>query len=321
MSNTVAPQRNARNYCTVAELVARERAAYTPYRRPRQERRERQLQPVTELLRREGIEFEGEDTPTLEMPTTRIHVDQLPRRGAAPTQVAQSAPQFPPRAVAGVGAQVDAQADAQVGATASEQVAKPREKQSDKRKGGRFGAISSAAVLCGLTVAGLIALKPNVASGPADTLADAAGTPGDRTTSEARVGGVQPTSTVLNASNNADTSQETTGGAAQQQSSVGGGVRATQQASSPQTTAAPGPSRTIAPVQSEKTQQSQPTTQQSEPTQRNGDDGSNDNDGGLVDNTLDTVDDTLDPVTEPVEDTLDPVTGTITGTLNGVLGG
>ncbi len=318
MSNTVAPQRNARNYCTVAELVARERAAYTPYRRPRQERRERQLQPVTELLRREGIEFEGEDTPTLEMPTTRIHVDQLPRRGAAPTRPAS---QFPPRAVAGVGAQAGAPVGATAGEqVASEQVAKPREKQSDKRKGGRFGAISSAAVLCGLTVAGLIALKPNVASGPADTLADAAGTPGDRTTSEARVGGVQPTSTVLNASNNADTSQETTGGAAQQQSSVGGGVAATQQASPPQTTAAPGPSRTIAPVQSEKTQQSQPTTQQSEPTQRNGDDGGND-DGGLIDDTVDTVDDTLDPVTEPVEDTLDPVTGTITGTLNGVLGG
>lgn len=295
--NTVAPQRNARNYCTVAELVARERAAYTPYRRPRQERRERRLQPVTELLRREGIEFEGEDTPTLEMPTTRIRADQLPRRAPQPTRMAPAAA---PRQAA--------------------QEPKRAEKQSDKRKGGRFSAISSAAVLCGLTVAGLIALKPNIASGPADTLADAAGTPGDRTTSEARVGGVQPTSTVLNASSRTDTSQDTTGGAAQQQSGIGGGVRATQQASAPQT-AAPGPSRTIAPVQAEESQQPTQTTQQSEPTQRNGDDGGNQDDGGLIDDTVDTVDDTLDPVTEPVEDTLDPVTGTITGTLDGVLGG
>ncbi len=316
--NTVAPQRNARNYCTVAELVARERAAYTPYRRPRQERRERRLQPVTELLRREGIEFDGEDTPTLEMPTTRIRADQLPRRTTQPTRMGptvaphQAAPVTPPRQAA-----PDTEA---AGATAGAQASKRADKQSDKRKGGRFSAISSAAVLCGLTVAGLIALKPNIASGPADTLADAAGTPGDRTTSEARVGGVQPTSTVLNASSRTDTSQDTTGGAAQQQSSVGGGVRATQQPSAPQT-AAPGPSRTIAPVQAEETQQPKQTTQQSEPTQRTGDDGGNQDDGGLIDDTVDTVDDTLDPVTEPVEDTLDPVTGTITGTLSGVLGG
>lgn len=307
--NTVAPQRNARNYCTVAELVARERAAYTPYRRPRAERRERRLQPVTELLRREGIEFEGEDTPTLEMPTTRIRADQLPRRTTQPTRMAPAAAPHQAAPVA---------TDTEAGAQASRRA----EKQSDKRKGGRFSAISSAAVLCGLTVAGLIALKPNVASGPADTLADAAGTPGDRTTSEARVGGVQPTSTVLNASSKTDTSRDTAGGAAQQQSSVGGGVRATQQPSAPTTTAAPGPSRTIAPVQTDETkQQPKQTTQQSEPTQRNGDDGGNQDDGGLIDDTVDTVDDTLDPVTEPVEDTLDPVTGTITGTLNGVLGG
>ncbi|MPY99464.1 MAG: hypothetical protein GEU97_15970 [Actinophytocola sp.] len=269
------------------------------------------MQPVTELLRREGIEFEGEDTPTLEMPTTRIHVDQLPRRAAQPTQMAQrvAPPAAPSRRPA------PRTAPHAVVAEVGTQPAKRAEKQSDKRKGGRFSAISSAAVLCGLTVAGLIALKPNVASGPADTLADTAGTPGDPTTSEARVGGVQPTSTVLNASTKTDTSQETTGGAAQQQPGVGGGVRATQQPSAPTTTAAPGPSRTIAPVQSEETQQPQPTSQ---PTQSNGDD---DNDGGLVDNTLDTVEDTLDPVTEPVEDTLDPVTGTITGTLSGVLGG
>lgn len=284
--NTVAPQRNARNYCTVAELVARERAAYTPYRRPRQQHRERQLQPVTELLRREGIEFDGEDTPTIEMPTTRIHVSQLRQPAAEPTQGAARAEQ-----------RGDAKAHRQEGT------------KDDKRRGGRFGAISSAAVLCGLTVAGLIALKPSIASGPADTLADAAGTPGDQTTSEARVGGVQPTTTVLNASNAADTSQQATGGGAQQQSSsVGGGVRATQQASEPRT-AAPGPSRTVAPVPSE-TQRSEPTTRQSEPSQENEDDG------GLVDDTLETVDDTLDPVTEPVEDTLDPVTGTITGTLD-----
>ncbi|MFB9727545.1 hypothetical protein [Haloechinothrix salitolerans] len=285
--NTVAQQRNARKYCTVAELVARERAAYTPYRRPRQQHRERQLQPVTELLRREGIEFEGEDTPTLEMPTTRIHVNQLMRREAEPAQSA-------PRAARGVGTKVDAAAGT----------------QSDKRKGGKFGAISSAAVLCGLTVAGLIALKPTTASGPADTLADAAGT-GDRVTSEARLGGVQPTSTVLNASNNVDTSQRTTGGGAaqQQSSSIGGGVRATQQASEP-TTAAPGPSRTVAPVPAEETRQSEPTSRQSDPSQENEDDG------GLIDDTVDTVDDTLDPVTEPVEDTLDPVTGTISGTLD-----
>ncbi|WP_034274293.1 hypothetical protein [Haloechinothrix halophila] len=283
--NTVAPQRNARNYCTVAELVARERAAYTPYRRPRQQHRERQLQPVTELLRREGIEFSGEDTPTIEMPTTRIHVSQLRQRGAEPTQGAAR----PER--------VDAKAGRQAGT------------KDDKRRGGRFGAISSAAVLCGLTVAGLIALKPTIASGPADTLADAAGTPGDQTTSEARVGGVQPTSTVLNASNAADTSQRATGGAAQQQSSVGGGVRATQQASEPRT-AAPGPSRTVAPVPADETQQSEPTTRQSEPSQQNEDDG------GLIDDTVDTVDDTV----ETVDDTLDPVTGTITGTLDGMLG-
>ncbi|MPY80588.1 MAG: hypothetical protein GEV04_19495 [Actinophytocola sp.] len=272
--NTVASQRNARNYCTVAELVARERAAYTPYRRTRQQDRSHRLQPVTELLRREGVEFEGEDTPTIEMPTTRIHVNQLMRRQTEPEQ---------------------------------------DDRRPEKRRGARLGAVSSAAVLCGLTVAGLIALKPTIASGPADRLADAA--PGDRATSEARVGGVQPTSTVLQS-----TAQQATGGAAQTQSaSIGGGVRATQQASEP-TTAASGPSRTVAPVPAEETQQSEPTSPKAPPTSQPPEDNDGGDDGSLIDDTVKKLNDTLDPVTEPVEDAADPVTGTISGTLDSVLG-
>lgn len=268
--NTSAQSRKVRNYCTVAELVEREQATYTPYhrRRPRQEDRLQRLQPVTELLRREGIEFEGEDAPTIEMPAATVHAGEV----------------LSPRP-------------------------EPVPERKEKRRAGKIGAISSAAVLCGLTVAGVIALKPPVAPSPTGTLADAG--PGESATSTTSVGGVTPTSTVLQRAGVpatvADTSDDVT--SLPSSGGVGGDVGATQEAAQP-TTMTSGPSRTVAPVPSEDDPEPRQSTS---PTDDNDDD---DDDGEGNGNP---ITDTAKKLGDTVGDVTAPVTSTVSGTLDGVL--
>lgn len=267
--NTSAQSLKVRNYCTVAELVERERATHTPYhrRRPRQEDRLQQLQPVTELLRREGIEFEGEDAPTIEMPAATVHAGEVLSRRPEPVP-----------------------------------------ERKEKRRAGKVGAISGAAVLCGLTVAGVIALKPPVTPGPTGTLADAG--PGEGATSTTSVGGVTPTSTVLQRAGVpatvADTSDDVT--SLPSSGGVGGDVGATQEATQPTTTS--GPSRTVAPVPSENDPEPRQSTS---PTEENEDDG---NDGEGNGNP---ITDTAKKLKDTVDDATAPVTSTVSGTLDGVL--
>lgn len=269
--NTSAQSRKVRNYCTVAELVEREQATYTPYhrRRPRQEDRLQRLQPVTELLRREGIEFEGEDAPTIEMPAATVHAGEV----------------LSPRP-------------------------EPVPERKEKRRAGKIGAISSAAVLCGLTVAGVIALKPPVAPSPTGTLADAG--PGESATSTTSVGGVTPTSTVLQRAGVpatvADTSDDVT--SLPSSGGVGGDVGATQEAAQP-TTMTSGPSRTVAPVPSEDDPEPRQSTS---PTDDNDDDDGNDGEGNG-----NPITDTAKKLGDTVGDVTAPVTSTVSGTLDGVL--
>jgi len=267
--NTSEQSRKVRNYCTVAELVERERATHTPYhrRRPRQEDRLQRLQPVTELLRREGIEFEGEDTPTIEMPAATVHAGEVLSRRPEPVP-----------------------------------------ERNEKRRAGKIGAISGAAVLCGLTVAGVIALKPPVTPGPTGTLADAG--PGEGATSTTSVGGVTPTSTVLQRAGVPATVAGTSDDVTSLPSSGGGGVGgATQEATQP-TTMTSGPSRTVAPV---------PSEDDPEPRQSTSPTDDNDSDGNDGEGNGNPITDTAKKVGDTVGDVTAPVTSTVSGTLDGVL--
>lgn len=269
--NAADQQRNSRGYFTVAELVARERATYAHYHRPREQPRERQLRPVSELLRREG--FGGEDSPTIQLPSKVNAANLLEREN-------------------------------------------DEQETSTKRRTGRIASISGAAVLCGLTIAGLIALKPTIGTSP-DGYAGGAGQSPDYAP-PAQSDGVKPTTSVLERSSDAN---ETGGGAStatqripDSGTSSGSGSAADTSGSSTEDTS----TTTDQPPAPTTTQQ--PTTPPSEQTPPKDDDGDNsgddgdDNDGGP-----------LDPVTKPVEsvtstadDELDSATGSISGSLLGL---
>lgn len=272
--NAADQQRNSRGYFTVAELVARERATYAHYHRPREQPRERQLRPVSELLRREGVGFGGEDSPTIQLPS-KVNVANLLERENDKPQAAT------------------------------------------KRRTGRIASISSAAVLCGLTIAGLIALKPTIGTSP-DGYAGGAGQSPDYAP-PAKSDGVKPTTTVLERSSNAN---ETGGGASTAtQRTPGDGDAATSgsgsaadssdsstQASSTTTAQPPKPTTTTSP-----SEQAPPESDDG----NNDGDNNGDDDGGL----LDPVTKPVDSVTNTADETLDPVTGSISGSLGSLLGG
>ncbi|MQA60039.1 MAG: hypothetical protein GEU86_00780 [Actinophytocola sp.] len=267
--NDAYQQRNARGYFTVAELVARERATYAHYHRPRTQPRERQLRPVSELLRREGVGFGGEDSPTIQLPS-KVNAANLLERDT----------------------------DQQETAT--------------KRRTGRIASISSAAVLCGLTIAGLIALKPTIGTTP-DSHAGGAGQSPDYVP-PAQSDGMKPTTSVLKRSNN---TSETGGGsstATQRPAAEGGnassgsGSASGSSGQAPSTTTTPPPSTTSAPKPTTPPSSEQAPPKDSEDSDGGNDDG-DDNDGGL-----------LSSVTKTADDTLDPVTGSISGSLGSLLG-
>lgn len=274
--NGAYQQRNSRGYFTVAELVARERAAYAHYRRPRTQPRERQLRPVSELLRREGVGFGGEDSPTIQLPSKVNAANPLERDT-------------------------------------------DRQETATKRRTGRIASISSAAVLCGLTIAGLIALKPTIGTTP-DSHAGGAGQSPDYVP-PAQSDGMKPTTSVLKRSNN---TSETGGGsstATQRPAAEGGNAASSGSGSTSGSSgsASQAPSTTTAQQAPSTTSTPKPTTPPpSEQAPPESDDGSNDggDDGGL----LSSVTKPVKSVTETANETLDPVTGSISGSLGSLLG-
>lgn len=258
--NAVGQQSYPRRHYTVAELLAREASGVrTPYHRERQATQPRAPLSVTDLLRREGVGFAGENHPTIELPTSApLHVTKLLQRESEQTEPEQ------------------------------------------KRRSHRIAAAGSAAALCGLTIAGLIALKPTFASSPGG-LADDPTQPAGSSPSQADT--IKPTTTVLHRAN----SKQASTGQAESTAPAQGGA---QDGSS---TAAQRPAATSdAPAAQPTTEQPAPkTTEPSDrkpgkPTEKPHED---DPTGGL-----------LDPITEPVGKALDPVVGTVTGTLDGLLG-
>lgn len=139
-TNAVDDRQSTSRKFTVAELVARERTATMPVRPVYQDEAPRTYVPVTELLRREGIDFAGDNAPTCELPA--VQVPAL----AAPT------------------------ASVHISELLRREGELPEEKK--RRTPGRATTVSSAAVLAGLTIAGLIALKPNVALSPVNDTQD-----------------------------------------------------------------------------------------------------------------------------------------------------
>lgn len=109
---------------TVAELLARERVAARRVPRDRDYETPRGYLPAAELLRREGIEFAGDESPTEDLPAVTASV---------PAALRKEAREQPTKG------------RALVGSTAMSRIA-----------------------LLGLTVAGLVALKPGIASTPED---------------------------------------------------------------------------------------------------------------------------------------------------------
>ncbi|SFB44295.1 hypothetical protein SAMN05216266_111188 [Amycolatopsis marina] len=193
-----------------------------------------------------------------------------------------------------------------------------------ERKGalGRTSTMSRAVVLFGLTVAGLVALKPTVASSPVDdapqhdsdrTMAAPRGAqPGPGTDIARTGGGTTPTTTAASVLLNdtadvASPMRRPSSAAAVDRGGSGGATQAESDDGATVSTAAPKPTTSNTPP----APRTGSTTTESKPPPRN-DSGGTDTggeqtqDGGL-----------LDPV-------LDPVTGTVKGVLDlggGLLGG
>lgn len=263
-----------RKYFTVAELIARERTATESYPWAKPDRRPRALMPATELLRREGVRIDG----IAEQPTEQVHVSKLLRRESD-----EPAP-----------------------------VKAPVKRQPDEpRRGTRAAAIGSAAALCGLTIAGLIALKPAT---PPDGANTASGEHGGSGATPSQ-GDVSSTTTVLKrASSNEDAAKKRSTPA----SDPAGGASTTPGAGSstpadsappadsgPTQTSTPPPDSTTTPPPAEEPDEK--PTQKPKPSPSDDDDGGIGGDGGL-----------LDPILDPVNDLLDPLSGSVSGTLDGL---
>lgn len=164
-------QRTSRKF-TVAELVARERTATMAVRPTYDDDGPRTYVPVAELLRREGIEYVGDNEPTAEMPAVQSPVLTAPVGSAAELHVTD---------------------------LLRREGELPEERK--RRLPGRAATVGSAAVLCGLTIAGLVALKPNIALSPVSDAPDDpdrqfSASPGTRQDAAAelkRGGGAAPT--------------------------------------------------------------------------------------------------------------------------------
>lgn len=122
--STVDKQQGIRQYRTVPELLARERAGFSAHR-VAEPATPRALTPVAELLRREGVDFGGDNARTVRLPAV------MPAPAAPAADDARD---------------VDDADDAA-----------PAESRRS-----RMAAVGSAAALFGLTVAGFLAIKPAV---------------------------------------------------------------------------------------------------------------------------------------------------------------
>lgn len=279
-ANRVDGRSPERRY-TVAELVARERA--TGHRRRSTEAWTESTGAVSvaDLLRREGVRFAGEDSPTIELNSLPVHVSELLRRTEAVPESLTDADEDKPRS----------------------------------RKAVAVGAVGGVAAIAGLTLAGLIALKPQFAFTPGDTAA--IGEDGSTNTTVYAEGDRSPTGSTTTLSRDYTRTSASTerpgdpAAAGQDQSAAqdqpgggsGNGTRTTtpvseNDGSAPGSTSVP----TTTPTDNtEPPKQDKPTP----PEEEQPDDGGDDNGGGL-----------LDPVLDPVlNDVVDPVVGTITGTL------
>ncbi len=258
---------------TVAELVARERTASVPVRPSYPEDGPRSYVPVAQLLRREGVDFGGDNEPTRELPA--VQVPAL----AANTDVLHVA----------------------------DLLRREGELPEEKRPRNRATAVSSAAVLCGLTIAGLIALKPSIASSPvSDAPQDAdrrfSAAPGTQTATTTELkrdgGGAAPT-TAANLLRN-DTTDAASPAGSRNGTSGGAGTTAESSGSRSANGASDG-SVTQPTSTSTAPGDSSPTSQPSEPAP------STDEEPPPAEEEDDET--VLDPV-------LDPVTGAIGGLLD-----
>jgi hypothetical protein len=307
-TNVVDDRQSATRRYTVAELLARERATSTATSMTDIDEEPREYLPVADLLRREGIEF------TADAPTDRFAAVAGPARAEARTSIT-SAP-----------------------------VALRKESGKQQEKTGalaRTGAIGRAAVLLGLTVAGLVALKPSVAStpvaeGPQDS--DRAlsapqgvqpGSPGDVTRSG---GGSTPTTTaasvLLNDTTDVASPMRQRSSATADSSSAAGNANSAGGTSSSAAALEPppAPETTTAP-RSEPVGGQRDTSEPDSGTDTGGDNTGGYNTGGYNTGGDDTGgDDAGDNSTgdRDGDGVLDPVTGTINGVLDlggGLLGG
>lgn len=265
-TNAVDNRRSAPKRYTVAELIAREGAANRPHRPAYQPAETATMLSVAELLRREGIEFAGEDSPTVELKSVSapVHVAELLRRASAIDAMDTLHP------------------------------------DGDKPRSKRATAVGGAAALAGLTLAGLIALKPQLAFTPGGESPGTGGDGGVNSTAALQPGGgAQPTTTLARATTVSSSSERAIAAAANGAGSGGntGGHdpdpdpepdQPVQVPVSTTTTTAPAPTTTQTPP---------PPPEETKPTPPEDDDSGDD---GI-----------LDPI-------LDPVTGVITGTLDGL---
>jgi hypothetical protein len=188
--------------------------------------------------------------------------------------------------------------------------------QRPERKPGRAAAVGSAAVLSGLAIAGLIALKPTTAD--PNNLAAGSGTEGKEPgTAPASEGDVSPTTSVLKRSSQTDRDN---GGKKEQQPAapqtpdapgsgnggIGGGAGAGDGSDAPPDPTKPTPP-TDNPAPQPPPSEEPPPTQPPPSTPPPGGGGDDDQCDGL-----------LDPVCDIVGGVLDPVTGSVSGTLDGL---
>jgi hypothetical protein len=301
-TNVVDDRQSATRRYTVAELLARERATSTATSMTDIDEEPREYLPVADLLRREGIEF------TADAPTDRFAAVAGPPRADARTSIT-SAP-----------------------------VALRKEPGKQREKTGalaRTGAIGRAAVLLGLTVAGLVALKPSVASTPvaegpqnSERALSAPqgvqpGSPGDVTRSG---GGSTPTTTaasvLLNDTTDVASPMRQRSSATADSSSAAGNANSTGGTSSAAALdPPPAPETTTAP-RSEPVGGQPGTSEPDSGTNTGGDNTGDSNTGGDNTDGNDAGDNSTGD--RDGDGLLDPVTGTINGVLDlggGLLGG
>lgn len=286
MSTNAVEHRQTSRKFTVAELVARERTATRPVRPAYDEDEPRAYVPVAELLRREGVTVEGDGEPTAELPAVRLP--------------APLAPAAPIASVTGTG-------PVHVTDLLRREGELPEERK--RRLTGRAATVGSAAVLCGLTIAGLVALKPNIALSPVGDNQDdphrqfSAASPDSRPEGapELQRGGGSAPTTVASLLRNDTADAASPAGSLSGSSPLGGGQGGASGEGTPRTGGTSDDSGTTTspdgdsaePTSTQQPQEPEPTSPEPEP----------------------------EPQPEPEEGVLDPVLDPVLDTLGSAVGG